>query len=187
MFRFFRFQIEIQRDQRPLVMIGRLQRALDDGSHPLEKIIAHVGLVSGRRHAMRHDRPRLPSTLIRVPQQILLDRQRCSRRQRAVDAIVPPPKVWIAVVRIHHRARPGMRRIGHRCAREHHGRQTEQRADRQRNAIGERNAFTEKFAKRKRIVFVISSNPNWPEHAKCYDVNASQGSVHVVAEGTVEG
>ena len=55
---------------------------------------------------MGHNRPAAPGLGIGMPGQILLNGQWGTRGKRAVDPIAPPFKVGIAVMRIHHCARP---------------------------------------------------------------------------------
>jgi len=57
---------------------------------------------------MRDHRPTAACLGIGMPSQILLDSQGRARRKGTINAIAPPFKVGIAVVRIHHCARTRM-------------------------------------------------------------------------------
>ena len=73
MFRFLRFEIEIQRDERPIPMISLAQGFFDDRANAFKKILPHFRLGSGRRGPMTYERSHRARSWIFRPKQILLD------------------------------------------------------------------------------------------------------------------
>jgi hypothetical protein len=73
-FRLVRFEIEIQRNQRPAPIIAVSQSLLDDGPDALEEVLLHRRFRTVGRLPMAHDGSRLACGFIGVPQQILFDR-----------------------------------------------------------------------------------------------------------------
>src|SRR5689334_13705803 len=92
------FEIEIECDQRPIAMVATTKRVFYDGANALKEILLQGWLVPGNRSAMRNDRPRTSSAWIGVPERILLDGERRSCRESAVNPVPPPFKIRVAVV-----------------------------------------------------------------------------------------
>src|ERR1700730_15076693 len=90
-------------------MVAVAQRLLHDRPDPLEEILIHGWLVAVSRFSMRDHRPAAAGLGIGMPGQVLLDGYWGARRKSTINAIAPPFKVGIAVVRVHHRARTRMR------------------------------------------------------------------------------
>src|SRR5215467_10587517 len=110
------FEIEIEGNHWPIALIPAAERIFNHRANPLEEILLQCWFVSRNWSAMCDDRPRTSSARIGVPERILLDRKRRSRRESAVNPVSPPFKVRIAVVRIHQgasaRLKCGMLRSG---------------------------------------------------------------------------
>ena len=64
-----------------------------------------VGSCAADGIAVRDDRPTFAGLCVGVPAEILLDGERCSGGERAVDAVAPPFEVGIAIVCVHQGAR----------------------------------------------------------------------------------
>ncbi len=97
-------EVEIEDDKRPKPAVAPSQGVLDDRPNPLEEVLLHARLGAGRLGIVRQD------GAATEPQQILLDRDRHAQSERAVDTVVPPTLLWIAIVRIEQYA-PARREI----------------------------------------------------------------------------
>src|ERR1700677_1095568 len=106
MLRLVVFEIQVEGNDRPIAMVAVPQRLLHNGANPLEEILIHGWLFARGRLPMGHNRPATPSLGIGMPGEVLLNGEWSACRKRAVDAVAPPFKVGIAVMRIHHCARP---------------------------------------------------------------------------------
>src|SRR6202007_1516108 len=98
------FEIEVERNDRPIPMVAVPQSLLYDRPHPLEEILIHGWFVAVSRFSMCDHRPAASGLGISMPGQVLLDSHGSARRKSTINAVAPPFKVGIAVVRIHHRA-----------------------------------------------------------------------------------
>src|ERR1700760_4414558 len=94
----FSFEVEVQRNERPVAVIALLEGLFDDRSNMVEEVVLHCWLVTADGFSMGDERCRLPGLGIGVPVEILLDGERCSGGECAVDAVVPPFKIGITIV-----------------------------------------------------------------------------------------
>ena len=117
MLRLVVFEVEIERDERPIAVVTVPQRLLYDGPNALEEILIHGRLIAVGRFPVGDNRPAAPGLGIGMPGQILLDGQWSARRKSTIDAVAPPFEVGITVVRIHDRARTRMRLLCHKRRR----------------------------------------------------------------------
>ena len=111
MFGFFGLEVEIERDERPVAMIAFFESTFDYGADTIEEVVLHGGLVATDRRAVGNDGPGFTGLCVGVPVEILLDRERCTGRERTVNSVVPPFVIRITIVRIHHGAASGKRLV----------------------------------------------------------------------------
>ena len=108
MFGFFRFQVQVKRDQRPIAVIAVTQSFFNQRTNALKKISPQSRLRAGRRCTVRNNRPGFAGLRVFVPQEVLFDGKWRSGRKCPVDPIVPPLEIGVAIVRVQNAAGAGM-------------------------------------------------------------------------------
>ena len=108
MFGFFRFQVKVKRDQRPVAVVAFAQSFFNERTNALKKIFLQSWLRASRWCTVRNDRPGFPRFRIFVPQEVLFDGKRRSSRKGPVNPIVPPLEIGVAIVRVQNAAGAGM-------------------------------------------------------------------------------
>src|SRR4051812_10265918 len=97
------FEVEMDHNQRPRILLGLFQCPFNDGPDAFEKMSLQCWVGGTGGGAVSDTCRHLPAGGVAKRCNILLDRDGKSRRERAVDAISPFAVVRIAVMRIQER------------------------------------------------------------------------------------
>src|SRR5579871_2123933 len=102
-----RFEIEIQRDDRPCFRMRMLELRLNNGLDFREEIRFERRFIATRVKVMREYRMRSTSVCIAVPHQVLLNADWCSGGQSTIDPVGPLPVIRITVMCVDYRSCSG--------------------------------------------------------------------------------